>query len=177
MSKNFHTTISPWLVTSEALEPFRISQPRRPEGDPQPLPYLWSESDQARGAYALTLQAWLQSAKMRERGQEPIRLSAGPASHMYWTVAQMIAHHTANGCNLQPGDLLGTGTISGPDRTSCGSLMEITRGGAEPLQLSTGEMRRFLEDGDEVSFTATATAPGTRAIGFGDCRATVSAAQ
>ena len=175
LAKNFHTTISPWVITREALTPFRIPQPLRPAGDPHPLPYLWSASDQAHGAYALTLEVWLRSAQMRKHGHGPIRLSSGPASHMYWTIAQMITHHTSNGCNLQPGDLLGTGTISGSERTAYGSLMEIARGGTEPLELPTGETRRFLDDGDEVSITASATAPGARSIGFGDCRATISA--
>jgi fumarylacetoacetase len=176
LAKNFHSTVSPWVVTPEALAPFWQPQPRRPEGDPAPLAYLWNEEDQQYGALGIELEASLSSAMMREAGFGPHRLSRGPASNMYWTVAQIITHHASNGCNLRPGDLLGTGTISGPGRDSCGSLLEITRGGAEPIALPTGETRTFLEDGDEVILSAHARRDGFVQIGFGECRAVVLAA-
>ncbi|ABQ70208.1 fumarylacetoacetate hydrolase [Rhizorhabdus wittichii RW1] len=173
LAKNFQTTISPWVVTAEALAPFRIAQPARPEGDPKPLPYLWDEDDQAAGALGIELEVQLLTAKMREQGLPPHRLSKGPASNMYWTVAQIVAHHASNGCNLQPGDLLGTGTISAPTDDGCGSLMEITRGGTRPVTLPSGEERSFLQDGDEILLSATARADGHVPIGFGECRAVV----
>ncbi|WP_206244757.1 fumarylacetoacetase [Novosphingobium terrae] len=175
LAKNFHTTISPWVVTAEALAPYRIAQPARPEGDPAPLPYLLDAQDQAQGALSLTLSVWLSSAKMREEGRAPLRLSQGPASNMYWTLAQIVAHHASGGCNLNPGDLLGTGTISGPTPDSYGSLLEITEGGKNPFTLPTGETRSFLQDGDEISITASAHAPGRASIGFGECRAVILA--
>ena len=173
LAKNFHTTVSPWVVTSEALAPFRVGQPPRPEGDPTPLPYLWDDDDQRHGAYAIELGATLATAAMRERGLPPHRLSSGPATSMYWTVAQIVTHHASNGCDLRPGDLLGTGTISAPTDDGYGSLMEITRGGARPLTLPTGETRSFLEDGDELMLSATARADGFVPIGFGACRAAI----
>ncbi|MCC6827342.1 MAG: fumarylacetoacetase [Novosphingobium sp.] len=173
LAKNFHSTISPWVVTPEALAPFRIAQAPRPEGDPAPLDHLAAAEDQAHGALAIGLEVFLSSAKMRSAGMEPHRLSAGPAANMYWTVNQMVTHHASNGCNLQPGDLLGTGTISAPTRDGFGSLMELTEAGNRPLALPSGETRGFLEDGDEVSLRATAAAPGRISIGFGECRATV----
>ena len=177
LAKNFLTTVSPWIVTAEALAPFRIAQPARPDGDPKPLPYLWDEGDQAQGAYALMLDVAITSARMREEGLAPHRLSRGPASNMYWTLPQMIAHHTSNGCNLRPGDLLGTGTISAPTDEGRGSLIEISRGGQAPISLPTGETRAFLEDGDEVVMAARAQTEGFVSIGFGDCRGIVQAAR
>ncbi len=173
LSKNFLTTISPWVVTMEALAPFRVAQPARPDGDPQPLSYLWDDGDQATGAFALTLETWISSAVMRDLGMAPHQLSRGSATSMYWTVAQMVAHHSVNGCDLHPGDLLGTGTISTPDDTGLGSLMEMSRGGKETIPLPSGESRTFLEDGDELILVARAEAPGRVAIGFGECRGTV----
>ncbi len=173
LAKNFHTTISPWVVTPEALAPFRTSHPVRLDGDPHPLPYLWDERDQAAGGLAVTLEASLLTELMRGEGARPHRLSRTDACHMYWTVAQMVAHHTSSGCNLQSGDLLGTGTISAPVRSGFGSLLEITRGGVDPIVLPTGENRSFLEDGDEIILTARAEAPGRATIGFGACRARV----
>ncbi|CDO36983.1 fumarylacetoacetase [Novosphingobium sp. KN65.2] len=173
LAKNFHSTISPWVVTPEAMAPFRMAQPPRPEGDPAPLDYLTDSKDRAHGALAVTLEVFLCSAKMREAGMEPFRLSRGPASNMYWTVQQIVTHHASNGCNLQPGDLLGTGTISAPTRDGFGSLLELTSGGKEPITLPTGETRTFLEDGDEVTLRATANAKGYVPIGFGECRAVV----
>jgi len=174
LAKNFQTTVSPWIVTAEALAPYRAAQPTRPAGDPAPLDYLSSAEDQALGALNLQLEAWLSTAKMREQGMADFRLSQGNAREaMYWTVAQIVTHHASNGCNLSPGDLLGTGTLSGPERSSFGSLMELTRNGAEPLQLPSGETRTFLEDGDELAIAATAAAPGRVQIGFGACRARI----
>jgi fumarylacetoacetase len=169
LAKNFLTTISPWIITAEAMAPFRMSQPARPKGDPPLLPYLWDETDQLSGALALNLTVTLATAKMREAGNAPHQLSTGPATNIYWTVAQMIAHHTCNGCNLEPGDLLGTGTISGPELGTFGSLMEISHGGKTPVLLAGGESRMFLEDGDELCLTAIAKQPGYRSIGFGVC--------
>jgi fumarylacetoacetase len=173
LSKNFHSTISPWVVTPEALAPFRAAQPPRPEGDPQPLPYLSDADDQAHGALGVMLQVHLTTQAMRKAGLPPHRLSHGPATNMYWTVNQMVAHHASNGCNLTPGDLLGTGTISAPEREGFGSLMELSQGGKSPLTLASGETRTFLEDGDEISITATAAAEGFVSIGFGECRARI----
>lgn len=173
LAKNFHTTVSPWIVTMEALAPFRVPQPARPDGDPAPLPYLADAQDQRTGALGISLEVHLSTARMRAAGAPPVRLSRGPATSMYWTIAQIVAHHASNGCDLQVGDLLGTGTISGPDRDSLGSLLEISRGGAEPLTLPGGETRSFLEDGDAVTLTGRAEAPGRVPIGFGACTATI----
>ena len=173
LSKNFQTTVSPWVVTAEAMAPFRMAQPPRPQGDPRPLDYLWDKDDQEHGALSIVLEVSLLTARMRAEGSPPALLSRGPASNMYWTVAQMVTHHTSGGCNLAPGDLLGSGTISAPDRSGLGSLFEITRGGGEPLALPNGERRGFLEDGDEVLFNARAMAEGRVPIGFGPCRACV----
>ncbi len=173
LAKNFQTSVSPWVVTAEALAPFRVAQPPRLEGDPRPLPYLWDERDQAHGALGLELEVHLSSAAMREAGDAPARLSRGPATNMYWTVAQIVTHHASNGCNLQPGDLLGTGTISGPEEGSFGSLIEISGGGKQPLTLPTGETRSFLADEDELTLSARASAEGFASVGFGECRAVV----
>jgi fumarylacetoacetase len=176
LAKNFHTSVSPWVVTTEALAPFRTAQPPRPAGDPAPLPYLRDAADQANGAFAVELQVALSSAAMRADGRDAMRLSRGPATNMYWTVAQLVTHHASGGCDLNGGDLLGTGTISAPGRDGFGSLLEITRGGADPVTLPGGETRRFLEDGDEVILTAVAGADGFVPIGFGECRAVVQPA-
>jgi fumarylacetoacetase len=173
LAKSFLTTVSPWLVTMEALAPFRIAQPPRPEGDPAPLPYLSDETDAQEGALSLELGVELTSARMREGGMAPMRLSDSAARHMYWTMAQMVTHHSSNGCAMQTGDLLGSGTISGPDAASLGSLMEMTRAGKEPVELPSGETRTFLEDGDEVALTGRFVAEGYRSIGFGPCRGAV----
>jgi fumarylacetoacetase len=165
LAKNFMTTISPWIITPEALEPFRAPQAPRPEGDPGPLPYLWDDEDQARGNLSLNLEVWLRTAEMRA----PARLSQSHARHMYWTFAQIVTHHASNGCNLTTGDLLGTGTLSGPDRDSAGSLLELSDGGKAPIELPGGETRTFLMDGDEIILRARAEAPGFVSIGFGDC--------
>jgi fumarylacetoacetase len=173
LAKNFGSTVSPWVVTPEALEPYRIAQPARPEGDPAPLPYLLDAADQARGAFDLALEVLILTSAMREKGMPPHRLALSNARHMYWTVAQMVAHHSSNGCDLNPGDLLGSGTISAPGAGGFGSLLEATRGGKEPIQLPSGETRRFLEDGDEIILRARAARDGFAGIGFGDCRAVI----
>jgi len=166
LAKNFATSISPWVVTMEAIEPFRCAGDPRPDGDPQPLPYL---NCAATGAYAITLEVWLRSAKMAE----PIRVSRSSFASMYWTLAQMLAHHTSNGCPVRPGDLIGSGTVSGPERANRGCLLELTWRGTQPIELPTGEVRRFLEDGDEVTLRGWCEAPGFRRIGLGECRGEV----
>jgi fumarylacetoacetase len=167
LSKSFATTISPWVVTSEALLPFRAAWTRPPE-DPQPLAYLHSAQDQAAGALDVVLEASISSASMRAQGQVPALLSASTSRHAYWTVAQMVAHHTVNGCNLVAGDLLGTGTQSGPEAAEAGSLIELTAGGREPLTLPNGERREFLEDGDEVRLRGFCQRDGFVRVGMGD---------
>jgi fumarylacetoacetase len=173
LAKNFATTISPWIVTMEALEPFRVSAFEREIGDPKPLPYLSSEANQMRGGIDLILEVWLLSRRMRETSLLPVRLSKGNACDLYWTLAQMLAHHTSNGCNMQPGDLLASGTVSGPTKESVGCLLEMTRRGAEPIQLPSGESRKFLEDGDELLFRGYCEREGHPSIGFGECRGVV----
>ena len=173
LAKNFHSTISPWIVTAEALAPFWVAQPPRPKGDPRPLAYLLDEEDQRSGALALSLEAHLITKRMLAQGLPPYRLSRGPATNMYWTIAQLIAHHASNGCNLRSGDLLGTGTISAPTQDGFGSLLEISHGGSRPVELPSGETRTFLEDGDEIILSAAAQARGFVTIGFGPCRAVV----
>jgi len=165
LAKNFLTSVSPWVITSEALEPFRRPMPPRPDGDPDPLPYLAGGE-----AYSIELEATLSSAQMREGGVTPLLLSRGnAAAAMYWNTAQIITHHASNGCNLQPGDLIGTGTLSTDSQSGLGSLLEISRGGMQPIQLPSGETRSFLEDGDEVTLHAWCEAEGAVRIGFGEC--------
>ncbi|WP_263262774.1 fumarylacetoacetase [Pseudomonas sp. RIT-PI-S] len=176
LSKSFVTTVSPWVITPEALQPFRCAQPPRPEGDPQPLPYLWDERDQQAGALDITLEVLLLTPGMREQGVAPQRISLSNTRSMYWTVAQMVAHHSANGCQLQPGDLFGSGTLSGAEPGQLGSLLEMTQGGAQPLQLANGETRRFLEDGDEIILRARCHKAGVGSLGFGECRGRVTPA-
>jgi fumarylacetoacetase len=174
LSKSFATSISPWIVTAEALAPFRVPASPRPAGDPPALPYLCDPDDLQRGGFDLTAEVFLQTAAMRDAGCSPYRISRGSFRDMYWTFAQMLAHHTSNGCNLRPGDLLASGTVSGPGPDARGCLLEITRGGTEPLVLPNGEPRTFLEDGDEVCLRAWAQRPGAVRIGFGDCSGTVT---
>ncbi len=176
LAKNFLSTVSPWIVTPEALAPFRTAQTPRPEGDPAPLPHLLDAADQSLGAFDITLEVTIRTAAMREAGEAPHRLSRSNMRHMYWTVAQMVAHHASNGCDLNPGDLLGTGTLSAPDAEGFGSLLETSRGGKEPVRLPNGEERRFLEDGDEVTLSARAARDGFATIGFGPCVGVVQAA-
>ncbi len=168
LAKSFQTTISPWIITPEALAPFRVAQPPRPAGDPQPLPYLLDAADQQVGALGMALEVLLLTPSARQ----PHRLSAGNAD-LYWTPAQMLAHQASNGCNLRPGDLLGSGTISSPTPVGLGSLLEITQGGRRPVALADGETRTFLEDGDEIILRGRAHAEGRVSIGFGECRGVV----
>ena len=173
-AKNFATTISPWVVTLDALEPFRVPGPPRAEGDPPLLDYLApSDAEAGRWALDITVEALLSSAAMRERGQDPVRLSRGSFRDMYWTITQMLAHHTSTGCNLRPGDLMASGTISGPDEGSRGCLLELSRRGQQPIDLPDGAQRRFLEDGDEVILRAYAEKDGAARIGFGECRGVI----
>ena len=176
LAKSFQSTVSPWIVTPEALAPFRAPQPRRPEGDPRPMAYLWDEADQAGGALDLELEVLIETAAMRDAGMPPHRLSLGSGLNLYWTPAQLVAHHACGGCNLQPGDLLGTGTISSADPGGYGSLLEISQGGKNPAELPSGETRRFLEDGDELILRARARREGAVGIGFGECRGRVLSA-
>ncbi|MBL8961532.1 MAG: fumarylacetoacetase [Gemmatimonadetes bacterium] len=169
LAKNFASSVSPWVVTAEALAPFRTPAFARPEGDPAPLPYLFDAGDQASGGLAIAVECWLASAGMRAAGIAPMRVSLGSARDLYWTFAQMVAHHASNGCNLKPGDLLGSGTVSGAEKGSRGCLLELTWRGTEPITLPTGEVRSFLADGDAVTLRASASAPGYRTIGFGEC--------
>lgn len=173
LSKSFMTTVSPWVVTPEALAPFRCPLAPRPAGDPQPLPYLLGAADQAEGALDIELQVSLQSDAMREQGLAPLCVAVSNTRHMYWTVAQMLAHHSINGCQLNAGDLFGSGTLSGPLPHSYGSLLELTGGGQPPLRLPSGEVRRFLEDGDEVTLRARCRRDGYGSLGFGECRGRV----
>ncbi|MBX8606095.1 fumarylacetoacetase [Pseudomonas cichorii] len=173
LSKSFATTISPWVVTAEALAPFRGPQPPRPEGDPQPLPYLLDPADQENGALDIELEILLLTEQMKVRGMEPYRLALSNSLNMYWTVAQMVTHHSVNGCKLQPGDLFGTGTLSGPQAGQFGSLLEMTEGGKQGVALPSGEERRFLEPGDEVILRARCHREGQVSIGFGECRGVV----
>jgi len=176
LAKNFASTVSPWVITPEALEPFRKAQPVRPEGDPQPLPYLLDDADQATGALDVELEVLLLSEAMREQGLPPQRLALSNTQNMYWTVAQMVAHHSVGGCKLQPGDLFGSGTLSGQNPDAVGSLLESTGGGKQPLTLVSGEQRTFLEDGDEVILRARCRRDGYPSIGFGECRGKVQPA-
>jgi fumarylacetoacetase len=167
--KNFATTISPWIVTLEALAPFR--QPwDRPAGDPQPLPYLESPLNRAQGAFDIQLEVWLESNRLRAAGAQPQRLSHTSFKHQYWSIAQMVAHHSVGGCNLQPGDLLGSGTISGPSLAEAGAMIELTTAGQHPVTLANGEQRGFLQDGDAVILRGWCEQPGCTRIGFGECR-------
>lgn len=169
LAKNFATTVSPWVVTWEALEPYRVPSFFRPPGDPQPLPYLYSEKDRAAGGIELTIEVYLRTMMMREGHMRATRLSSASLADMYWTPAQMLTHHASGGCNLRPGDLFASGTVSGPEAGSQGCLLELTRRGAEPLNLPTGEERRFLHDGDEVIMRAFCQRDGAARIGFGEC--------
>jgi fumarylacetoacetase len=172
LAKSFASTISPWVVTMEALKPFRVPAFQRGGGDPKPLPYLLSDEDQRHGAINLTLDVYLSTRAMRERGISPHRLSRGNFKDMYWTISQMIAHHTSNGCNLQPGDLIASGTVSGEAPDSRGCMLELAWRGTRPIELPTGEKRTFLEDGDEVVMRGFCEKDGVR-IGFGECRGMV----
>jgi fumarylacetoacetase len=171
LSKNFGTTISPWIVTPEALAPFQIAQPARPAGDPKPLQYLWDENDQREGQLDVELQVLIETANMRAQGVPPQRISVSNTKHLYWTMAQMVAHHACGGCGLEPGDIFGSGTISGPTPDNYGSIAELSFDGTKDITLASGETRRWVEDGDEIILRAHGRREGYAPIGFGDCRA------
>ncbi|MBU6256798.1 MAG: fumarylacetoacetase [Burkholderiales bacterium] len=172
LSKNFASTLSPWIVTMEALAPYRKAWTRPPE-DPQPLPYLDAPGLRETGAIDIELEVLLQTRRMREAGLAPARVSLGNFADSYWTVSQLVAHHTVNGCNLQSGDLLGSGTQSGPLPQQAGSLLELSRNGQQAISLPDGQTRRFLEDGDAVFMRGWCSRPGAARIGFGDCVGTL----
>jgi fumarylacetoacetase len=176
LAKSFATSVSPWVVTLEALAPFRAPAFPRPAGDPQPLGHLHHDEDRAHGGFDLKLEVLLSSRAMRERGLEPARISASNLRDLYWTLAQLVAHHASNGCNLRPGDLIASGTVSGEAEDSRGCLLERTWRGSQPITLPGGEERRFLEDGDEVILRGRCTREGFATIGFGECRGEVLAA-
>ncbi|MCP5266191.1 MAG: fumarylacetoacetase [Burkholderiaceae bacterium] len=172
LSKNFASTISPWIVTMEALEPYRVAWDR-PKDHPQPLAYLESDDNRARGGVDMRIESWIETARMRAAGAAPVRLSHSTFAHSYWSVGQMVAHHTGGGCNLNPGDLLASGTQSGPDPSEAAALIEITAGGKNPVDLGNGESRTFLEDGDAVILRGWCERSGYARIGFGECRGVV----
>jgi fumarylacetoacetase len=173
LAKNFGTTISPWIVTADAVDPYRIAAPEREAGDPAPLEYLASEGESKSGAINAFLEVYIASQKMRDEGVAPMLLSRAAFALMYWTVGQMLTHHASNGCNLRPGDLLASGTVSGANDDSRGCLLELTSRGAKPLTLPTGEERKFLRDGDEVIMKGYLEAEGRVRIGFGECRGVI----
>ncbi len=172
LGKSFASTISPWIITTEALAPYRTAW-TRPEDHPQPLPYLESEANRASGGFDVQLEVLIETAQMRDGGQSPQRLSLGNFRHAYWTAAQMLTHHTVNGCNMRPGDFFGSGTMSGPEDGSQGALIELTRGGKEPLTLDNGQERKFLEDGDAIILRGWCQKDGAPRIGFGEARGMV----
>jgi fumarylacetoacetase len=176
LAKSFHTSLSPWIVLPEALAPFRVAQPPRPAGDPAPLDYLNDADDQAHGALDIEVEVLIETEAMRAGAVPAFRLSLGTTRDLYWTVAQLVAHQTSGGCDLHPGDLLGSGTISGTEPGSAGSLLEITEGGRKPISLPSGETRRFLEDGDEIILRGRCHREGAATIGFGDCRGRIAPA-
>jgi fumarylacetoacetase len=174
LAKSFSTSVSPWIVTTEALAPFRTAQAARPAGDPAPLAHLLDPRDQAGGALDIDLTAALLTPAMRAAGTAAFVLTRSNTRDLYWTVAQMVAHHSSNGCNLNPGDLFGSGTISGSEPASFGSLLEITRAGQQEIRLPNGETRRYLQDGDEIVFGANCRKTGRITIGFGECRGRIA---
>lgn len=176
LAKNFLSSVSPWVVTMEALAPFRVAQASRPADDPRPLPYLWNDADQRDGALDIVLDAELMTQGLRDKGLPAHHLSTSNTRDLYWTFAQMVAHHTCGGCNLNPGDLLGSGTISGRGREASGSFSELTLAGKEAVQLASGETRKVLADGDEIIFRAHCRRDGRAQIGFGECRGRIVAA-
>lgn len=170
LAKNFATSISPWVVTMEALAPFRTAPLARRAGEPAPLPYLSDADDQRQGALGISLEVLLSSAAMRSADMPPLSLSRSSLADLFWTPAQIVTHHASNGCNLEPGDLLGTGTVSGEAKEARGCLLELTWRGSEPITLPTGEVRRFLENGDELIVRGWCERDGFRRIGLGECR-------
>ncbi len=177
LAKNFATSVSPFVVTMEALAPFRTNAFVRDENDPKPLDYLHSEENEKFGGFDINLEVYLQTEKMRDGQQEPFLLSRSNTKDLYWTIGQMLTHHASNGCNLQTGDLMATGTVSGNAKDARGCLLELTWRGTEPIQLPNGETRRFLEDGDEVIMKGFCEREGYRRIGFGTCRGVVHPAE
>ncbi|MHB1021524.1 MAG: fumarylacetoacetase [Acidobacteriaceae bacterium] len=177
LAKNFATSISPWVVTMEALAPFHVPTAQREPGDPPILPYLYSAEDREQGGLEVAIEVFITTAKMRQKALPPHRLSCGNFRDMYWSIAQMLTHHTSNGCNLQPGDLLGSGTISGPAKENRGCLLELTVRGQEPLPLPSAETRCFLEDGDEILLRGYCEREGFARIGFGCCQGSILAAK
>jgi fumarylacetoacetase len=177
LAKSFATTVSPWVVTLDALAPFRAPAFARPQGDPAPLPYLTAPGAGSDGGFDITLEVWIETARKRAGGDAPCRVSLGNFRDMYWTVAQLVTHHASNGCNLRPGDLLASGTVSGPTPESQGCLLERTARGSAPLTLANGESRAFLEDGDAVLLRGYCERAGRPRIGFGECRGVVIPAQ
>ena len=176
LAKSLSTSVSPWVITEAAMRPFRTAAFRRPEGDPAPLPYLASEREGDSGGYDLSLSSSLLTPRLRQAGQAPERVTSTNFKHMYWTFAQMVTHHASNGCNLMPGDLIGSGTTSGPTDESRACLAELTARGSKPLNLANGEARAWLEDGDEVIFRGRAERDGFVSIGFGECRGMIGKA-
>jgi fumarylacetoacetase len=176
LGKSFLTTISPWVITPEALAPFRTAQASRPASDPAPLPYLFHAADQAEGAFDIDLEVLLLTPGLKAKGLPAQRLAISNARHLYWTVAQLVAHHSSGGCNLRAGDLFGTGTISAPTEDGLGSLLELSAGGRRPVALASGETRRFLEDGDTVIMRARCRRERFAGIGFGECHGTIAPA-
>jgi fumarylacetoacetase len=187
LAKSFATTVSPWVITMEALAPFRCAALKRDEGDPAPMDYLHTDENQANGGVDIKLEVALATAKMRESGHAPQKLSSGSFTNMYWTIAQILTHHSSNGCNMQPGDLMASGTVSGTTRDSRGCLLELTWDGEfgnpvpgtqrTPIELPTGEERKFLGDGDELIISGYCQADGFRRIGFGQCAGIVAPAR
>lgn len=176
LGKSFISSISPWIVTQEALAPFRLPAPPRPAGDPAPLPHLHDARDQAEGGIDVALEAWLSTPARRAAGEGPLRITSTHLQNLYWTFGQMLAHHASNGCNLRPGDLIGSGTISGADDAARACLTELTNAGADPLKVGPEEFRTALEDGDEIVLRARAQRPGAVPIGFGECRGRIEPA-
>jgi fumarylacetoacetase len=177
LAKSFATTVSPWVVTLDALEPFRVAAYERPAEDPAPLPYLTADDDRQRGGFDVRLEVYLETQRMRESGEPPFLLSRSNLRELYWTLGQAVAHHTSNGCNLRTGDLLATGTVSGSETTARGCLLEITARGAQPVVLRNGETRKFLEDGDTVILRGYCEREGATRIGFGECHGKIEPAR
>ncbi len=176
LAKSFASHVSPWVVTLEALAPFRCAAYQRPDGDPAPLAYLASDTNEELGGFDVQIEVMIATEQMRDAGMEPETLAVTNMQYLYWTIFQMLAHHTSNGCNLRPGDLMGTGTLSGPTDDALGSILEIAKRGATPVTLPTGEERSFLADGDELIMRAWCEADGARSIGLGECRAVIEGA-
>lgn len=176
LSKSFATSVSPWVVTADALAPFRVPAMERPNDDPRPLGYLHDADDQTAGGIDIDLRVFLSTSQMRSQGEGAVEILTSNARHLYWTPAQMVAHHTVNGCNLQPGDLIGTGTISGPRDEELSSMLELTAAGARPVTLPNGERRSFLADGDEITFKGRCRRENFASIGFGSCTGMITEA-